>query len=199
MSDALIGPIKKRRSIYTIGKRKVISEEKIEKIVSTLIQYVPSAYNSQSSRVVLLFGGESSKFWNITKETLRKIVPADSFEKTEKKLAGFDSGYGTILFFEDQKTVNDLMTNFPLFKDNFPLWSCQSVGMLQFAVWTALEAEGLGASLQHYNPLVDDAVKKEWKLPEDWRLFAEMPFGSVEGPAGPKDFLPIETRFKVFR
>ena len=30
--------------------------------------------------------------------------------------------------------------------------------MLQLVVWTALEAEGLGATLQHYNPLIDDEV-----------------------------------------
>ena len=58
------------------------------------------------------------------------------------------------------------MANFPLYKDNFPIWSLQANGMLEFAVWTSLEAEGLGASLQHYNPLVDDGVKKAWSLPE---------------------------------
>ena len=78
------------------------------------------------------------------------------------------------------------------------MWSLQSSGMLQFTIWTAFEAEGLGASLQHYNPLIDAEVKKEWSLPESWTLLAEMPFGSVVSPAGAKEFSPIRERVKVF-
>lgn len=89
------------------------------------------------------------------------------------------------------------MNKFSLYKDNFPIWSLQSNGMLEFAVWTMLEDEGLGASLQHYNPLVDEGVRKAWNLPASWKLLAEMPFGSVEAPAGTKEFLPLEERMKV--
>ena len=71
--------------------------------------------------------------------------------------------------------------------------------MLQFAVWTALEDEGLGASLQHYNPLIDDDVRAEWNLPASWRLLGQMPFGKPGGVPGPKDFLPIEDRVKVIK
>jgi len=71
--------------------------------------------------------------------------------------------------------------------------------MLEFAIWTMLEDAGLGASLQHYNPLVDADVRKAWNLPESWKLLAEMPFGSVENPAGLKEFLPVENRIKIFR
>ena len=40
-----------------------------------------------------------------------------------------------------------------------------------------LEDAGMGASLQHYNPLIDDEVRKAWNLPGDWKLVAQMPFG----------------------
>ena len=90
------------------------------------------------------------------------------------------------------------MAKFAAFKDKFPVWSIQSNGMLEFVVWTALESEGLGASLQHYNPLVDADVMKEWKIPASWKLLAEMPFGSLEAPAGIKEFSPIESRVQVF-
>lgn len=72
--------------------------------------------------------------------------------------------------------------------------------MLQFAVWTALEAEGLGASLQHYNPLVDARVAEEWKVPVTWKLTAQLVFGgraSTE-PLPEKTFLPLEEKLKVF-
>ncbi|HNY17957.1 MAG TPA: nitroreductase family protein [Treponemataceae bacterium] len=187
-----------RRSIYALGNRNTVGNEKIRELVEFAVKHVPSAFNSQSARVVLLFGAESNRFWTLVRETLKKIVPADAFPKTAEKLATFDAGLGTVLFFEDQAVVENLMGTFPLYKDNFPVWSLQSNGMLEFAVWTSLEDAGLGASLQHYNPLVDDAVKKAWNIPSSWKLLAEMPFGSVESPAGDKEYSPIEGRVKVF-
>ncbi|MNU09462.1 hypothetical protein D3C72_2560420 [compost metagenome] len=66
-------------------------------------------------------------------------------------------------------------------------------------MWTALEEEGLGASLQHYNPLIDEHVKNEWKLPENWKLIAQMPFGAPTFEPGDKEFQPIEERVKSFK
>jgi predicted oxidoreductase (fatty acid repression mutant protein) len=190
--------VKNRRTIYALGKDRIVPAEKIRELVEFAVKNVPSPFNSQSARVVILFGDESDKFWALTKDVLRNIVPEAAFAQTAQKIDGFSAGYGTVLFFEDQTVVNQLMANFPLYKDNFPIWSLQSNGMLEFAVWTSLEAEGLGASLQHYNPLVDDGVKKAWGLPESWKLLAEMPFGAVKAPAGEKEFQPVETRLKVF-
>ena len=69
----------------------------------------------------------------------------------------------------------------------------------QLGVWTLLEEEGFGASLQHYNPLIDEAVQVQWNLPASWKLIAEMPFGiPVQGP-GEKEFKPLDERFKVFK
>ena len=190
--------VENRRSIYALGKTKTVSEERVREIVEFAVKHTPSPFNSQSGRVVILFGLHSNTFWNFTREALKKIVPAEAFKATEDKLASFDAGYGTILFFEDQSVVNGLMEKFATFKDKFPVWSIQSNGMLEFAVWTALESEGLGASLQHYNPLVDADVMNEWKIPGSWKLLAEMPFGSLEAPAGIKEFSPIESRVQVF-
>ncbi|EES75247.1 hypothetical protein POTG_00478 [Paenibacillus sp. oral taxon 786 str. D14] len=74
----------------------------------------------------------------------------------------------------------------------------QSNGMLQYVVWTALSDEGVGASIQHYNPLIDEEMRKEWGVPESWKLIAQMPFGNIEAPAGDKEFGPIDNRMKVF-
>jgi predicted oxidoreductase (fatty acid repression mutant protein) len=41
----------------------------------------------------------------------------------------------------------------PVYKDYFPQWSAHSIGMVQYIIWTALEKEGLGASLQVSNSL----------------------------------------------
>lgn len=66
-------------------------------------------------------------------------------------------------------------------------------------MWTALEAEGLGATLQHYNPLISAQVLATWDLPTSWVLVAQLPFGKPTAPAGEKTFEPVEgKRFLTF-
>ncbi len=194
-----LSAVKNRRTIYGLSRESVVSDDKILEIVDHAVLHSPSAFNSQSARVVVLLNDHHTKLWSVVKETLRKIVPEGSFAQTEEKLKGFAAAYGTILFFEDQSVVEDLQANFNLYKDNFPLWSLQASGMLQYVVWTALEVEGFGASLQHYNPLIDDQVHKEWNLPSSWRLMSQMPFGKPTAPPNEKDYMPLEERIRVFK
>ncbi|EPS96612.1 hypothetical protein FOMPIDRAFT_1025316 [Fomitopsis schrenkii] len=190
--------IKKRRTYYAISNKSSVSDARIEEIVKDIVLHVPSSFNSQSSRVVVLFKAEHEKLWDITSEVLKPVVPEAQWPTTEKKLGSFKAGYGTILFFEDQVPVRELQKNFALYQDKFPVWSEHTSGMIQFATWTALEQEGLGASLQHYNPLIDQKVKSTWNIPETWNLIAELPFGEPAGSAGEKTFQPIEERVKVY-
>ena len=71
-------------------------------------------------------------------------------------------------------------------------------GMHQFAMWTALEAEGLGCNLQHYNPIIDEKVGAEWDVPKDWKLDSQLVFGTTTEQAGEKTFLDMGERFKVY-
>ncbi|MGF9978356.1 nitroreductase family protein [Viridibacillus arvi] len=191
--------VEERRSIYVINNEAIVSDERIQEIVEHAIKHTPSSFNSQTARAVVLLGEQHSKLWSITTETLRQVVPANDFSPTEEKMNMFGAGYGTVLFFEDQSIVKGLQEKFPSYADNFPIWSLQSSGMVQYVVWTALEQEGFGASLQHYNPLIDDEVKSEWNIPLDWKLLAEMPFGKPVVAAGEKQFSPVEDRVKVFK
>jgi uncharacterized protein len=189
-----------RRTYYAIKDQSPIPDSKIEEIVKFAVKHVPSSFNSQSSRVVILLGENHKKIWNITKSILRKIVPAEAFKATETKIDGsFLAGYGTLLFFEDQDVIKGLQNSFPSYADNFPIWSQQTSGMNQLAIWTMLEDAGFGVNLQHYNPLIDEEVAKEWNLPTNWKLIAEMPFGTPAQDAGDKEFQPIEERVKIFK
>ncbi len=188
-----------RRSYYEISNQSPVSDEKIEEIVRYAVKHVPSAFNSQSTRLVLLFGENHLRLWNIVKETLRKIIPAEAFEKTESKVDSFKAGYATVLYFEDQSVVKSLQEQFAAYADNFPVWSQHTSAMHQLAVWTMLEDAGFGASVQHYNPLIDEEVRKTWNLPESWKLIAQMPFGTPTAGPGEKVFAPIEDRLKVFK
>ena len=197
--NTFLESITHRRSIYHIGKNVSVTSEHITKLIEIAVETSPSAFNSQTSRVVILFGQHSDDFWHIVRETLRKIVPAEAFEATDKKISSFAAGVGTVLFFEDQDVVKGLQEKFELYADNFPVWSEHSTGIAQFAVWSALAVEGIGASLQHYNPIIDDEVKAKFDVPASWKLRAQMPFGSIESPAGDKTHISRDERFKVFK
>ena len=192
--------LKHRRTYYAITNQSPISDKEIEEIIDFAVTHVPSAFNSQSTRVVLLLGDNHRKLWQIVKNTLWKIVTPEAFKNTEAKIDhSFASGYGTVLFFEDQNVVQDLQNKFISYKDNFPGWAMQTSAMHQLAIWTMLEDAGLGVSLQHYNPLIDETVYAEWKLDPKWELVAQMPFGTpTEGP-GPKEIKPLDKRVLVFK
>lgn len=197
MNKDFYSAVESRRSYYSITNHSPIPDGRIVEIVQFAVKHAPSAYNSQGGRVVLLLGAEHTALWSIVLDTLRPMVPAERFAKTESKVKGFAAGHGTVLFFEDQAVVQAHQRQYPLYKDNFPPWSLQSSGMLQYIVWTALELEGLGASLQHYNPLIDDAVKVRWGIPDNWRLMSQLVFGAPLAQPGEKEFLPVEDRVWV--
>ncbi|WP_172197424.1 nitroreductase family protein [Saccharibacillus qingshengii] len=200
MAKEFFEALKSRRSIYAIGKDVTVSEAKIQEIVEEAVKYTPTSFNSQTSRAVVLFGEQHEKLWDLTLGELKKVaVSEEAFAGTTDKINSFKSGCGTVLFFEDQDIVKNLQNQFALYADNFPIWADQSSGMLQLVVWTALSDEGLGATLQHYNPLIDAGVQEAWNLPSSWLLRAQMPFGAPLAPAGEKTFQPVEERVKVFK
>jgi predicted oxidoreductase (fatty acid repression mutant protein) len=192
--------LQKRRTIYGLDRNIEVSEDRIEEVIKDAVNFVPSAFNSQSSRVVVLFGDHHEKLWEIAKDKLSQITPEEQFKNsTEGKINSFKAGYGTVLFFEDQSIVEDLQSRFSLYKDNFPVWAEQTSGMLQYIVWSSLEIEGLGASLQHYNPLINEDVYKTWDIPSNWKFIAQMPFGNPTSTPDDKEFGPLDEKYKAFK
>lgn len=198
MNNPLIESIRKRRSQYALGGNLPMSEQATTALIQAAIRLAPSSFNSQSSRAAILYGEQSRELWSIVESTLRKIVPVDAFAATKAKIDGFAAGAGTVLFYEDQDVVHSLQEKFAQYAENFPIWSEQASGMAQFAVWSALAGADIGASLQHYNPLIDEEIAARWQIPASWKLRAQMPFGSNEKPVGEKTFMDDALRFKVF-
>lgn len=199
MGKDFYSAIADRRTFYNISKESVISDEAIKEIIERAVKNTPSAFNSQGARVVLLLEKHHDKLWDIAKEALRKIVPAEQFGDTEDRINSFKNGYGTVLFFEDASVIESLQSQYALYKDNFPIWAQQSNGMHQFVIWTSLEIEGFGVSLQHYNEVIEEDVKKEWSIPNNWKLIAQMPFGKPTAEPDEKQFNPLDDRIKVFK
>ena len=189
-----------RRSIYALGDQLTNSPEEIYDLIITAIKNSPTAFNSQTVRAVVLFGKSSDKVWDIVEVALKEVVKdPQAFAKTQQKIASFRAGFGTVLFLTETDTVHELEKQFPAQADNFADWAEQGIGGAQQAVWTALAEQQIGASLQHYNPLIDDAIHQAFNLPDSWQLRAEMPFGSIEAPAGNKDFRDDSEKFKLIK
>lgn len=199
MSNQVVELLKKRRSQYALTKNLPLSESDIISIIKDAVKQSPSSFNSQSSRVIITFGERSNTIWEITKEALRNRLDEERFPATEARINSFAAGAGTILFYEDQNAVKNLQEQFPSYKDGFPVWSEQAAGMVQLAVWTALAEVNIGASLQHYNPLIDEALAKEFDVPSTWLLRAQMPFGGHGAEFSEKTYIDDEIRFKVFQ
>lgn len=188
-----------RRSYYGLSSDSPVADYEVVHVLHQAVKHVPSAFNSQTTRVVLLFAEEHRKLWEIVKKKLKDMLPADVYVNTEEKVNnGFASGHGTVLFFEDTEVVDKFMTTYPLYAENFKSWANQTSGMHQFVVWTMLEDLGFGASLQHYNPLIDAEVQHVWHLPKTWKLMAQMPFGMPTKAPDDKKYKPLDERVKVF-
>jgi len=200
MSNQFIDLITQRRTIYAIGKNIEQSPEYLIDLIQNAIKQSPSSFNSQSSRAVILLNAENEKFWNFVKEKLKSYAKdEESAAKTAAKMDSFSAGTGTVLFFEDLDVVKGLQKQFPSYAENFPIWSEHSTAIAQFATWAALHTEGLGASLQHYNPIVDEEVHQAWDIPVNWKLRAQLVFGSIEGEAKAKEYMNDDHRFKIFK
>lgn len=200
MSNQFLDLINKRRTIYAIGKNVEHTPEQLTDLIQDAIKQSPSSFNSQSSRAVILFNAEHEKFWGFVKNKLKSYAKDEAAAaKTDAKMDSFAAGVGTVLFFEDMDVIQGLQEKFPSYAENFPIWAEHSTAIAQFAVWTALHTDGVGASLQHYNPIVDEQVHAEWDVPASWKLRAQLVFGSVEGEPNEKGYMDDVARFKVFK
>ena len=182
----------KRRSVYALGKDLPVSTDEDEALVKRLVELVPDAFNQRSQRAVLVLGEQHDKLWDAIYDVFDGKVPRE-------KIDMFKSGAGTVLYFTDEDTVANTAEQQPRYAENFDLWSQHAMGMLQFAVWTGLAELGIGASLQHYNPVIDDAVRELFDIPSSWRLIAEMPFGSIAAPPADKPGENVSDRFRTVR
>ncbi|OAL86392.1 hypothetical protein AY605_14075 [Acinetobacter sp. SFD] len=192
-----IDQLKKRRSIYALGKRVHYSQAYLCEIIQEAVRSCPSAYDSQSTRIAVLFADAHHQFWEIVKQVQRQHVPEHIYEGVELKLNQCAEAYGTILFYEDQSVIQQLQKKMPLNSEDFPAWSEQTSGMAQFAVWATLADSGLGASLQHYNPLIDEKVAEHFDIDKNWLLRAQLCFGSIEQTVEEKLQQLDQYRFKI--
>ena len=95
-SAAFLDAIKSRRTFYALTNKSPIPDSRIQEIVNQAVLHVPSAFNSQSTRVLILLKAEHEALWDITTDVLKAIVPAEQFASTQQRMDSFRAGYGTV-------------------------------------------------------------------------------------------------------
>ncbi len=188
----LVNLLEERRSYYNISKEIPVSHEKLCDMIEKVTELVPDAFNMKSSRIVVATGENHDKFWD-------KVYDVFDGQVSREKIDSFKNGYGTVLFFYNLDTVEKHKNDFSLYASSFEDWATQSSGMLQMSIWTGLRELGIGASLQHYNPIIDSMVKDMFKVPDSWVLKAQMPFGGIVGEPGEKKKENILERVKIWK
>lgn len=191
--------LSRRRSIYALGHTRIVTDFCLEDTLKDCLKNCPTPFNSQSARLVLLLNKNHLDFWNLVLQKVTAAAPIGKKDSVAQKINSFAAAYGTILYFEDLSVLEQLQKDFPLYQKNMHDWTYEANGMLQYMIWQALAENEIGASLQHYNELIEDDVKKMLSLPDNWKILAQMPFGSIEKTPAEKTFLPLENRLMIFR
>lgn len=180
----------RRRSVYDFQPESFVSTAAIEQLIAEILIHCPSPFHRETARLVVLFGEESRAFWERTQEHYDGKIG-------EEHMRGYRNAAGTILYFIDLPSVRGLQGEFPKYADMFPVWAEHENAMLQVNLWNALAEAGYGASLQHYQPKIDEFVREAYTPGKDWKLIAQMPFGSIRSVPDPKVHRPAEERMIV--
>lgn len=123
MSRNFIDAVTHRRSYYHLQDRALVDDSAIVETIDTLLTTMPSPFNVQSARIVLLLDEQHRDFWDIVLESLKRLVDIKQFESTKQKITkAFASGHGTLLFYEDEAALNLLRESFPLYANKVSIW-----------------------------------------------------------------------------
>ena len=110
--------LRARRTYYALNKTLPVAQDRIADIVEDAVQAVPSAFNSQTNRAVVLLGAEHSRLWDVVvADVLRTHVDAEQWEATSRKLAGFAAAAGTV-----RRTILTIHTSPPSPPNGFASW-----------------------------------------------------------------------------
>ena len=188
-----------RRTIYALGKNTDLSQEEIEEQIRKVVKQVPTAFNSQTTRVVVLFDEANEKFWDHIYDVQKDVIQGEMWDMMSGVMVGAKDAVGTVLFFEDLDAVEQM----PAQGVREEAYKQNNNANAQYALWLAFREMNLGASLQHfnvgYNHGFDKGTKEMFDLPESYEMLAQMPFGSIEQEVEAKDHIDTNEQVKVFK
>ncbi len=81
-----------RRTVYALKDTSPVSDARIEEIVTKVLAFTPSSYNTQPARISLVLGEKHKQFWDVVVETAKPILQAAGagvWESLEPRFQGF--------------------------------------------------------------------------------------------------------------
>ncbi|KAH7130785.1 Nitroreductase-like protein [Dendryphion nanum] len=178
-TTSFLTAVANRRSIYALTKNLSTPTSRILEIVTHALKHTPSPFNVRSARCIVLFGPDHDALWQHAFQVVQDSTPA-ALNILGPKIKGYEAAAGSVLVFDSTEAFTHLTPRFSAISKQFPEWEEHSSGMHQFIVWTALEEEGLGCNLQHYQPGIVPFVREKYGVPEDWKLKCQLVFGGLQ-------------------
>lgn len=137
-SASFLDSLKVRRSIYALSPTSDVPDETIIDIIKQAILHVPSPFNSQTTRCLVLLGNEHQKLWGTIGDTLKPAMPPEKWAFFSPKIQEYKNGYGSCVFFDDMTAWDTIEKN--LGPDRWAAvssmteeWTQHSSGMYQYA------------------------------------------------------------------
>ncbi|CCH58309.1 hypothetical protein TBLA_0A05160 [Henningerozyma blattae CBS 6284] len=180
-------PISERRTIYNLKPElpSGISIDTVQAAIQTIVRDVPTHFNCQLNRAIILTGDAHKKVWDSV---------AKATNGARRAIAERDETFGTVVFFVDEAVTRKLQNEYPAHHDLLPLFGEQVSGAAQVQSWVAVESMGMGANLQHFNQFVQDALPAD--IPKSWVVKSQLCFGLPTGQADVKEY--VENPVKVY-
>jgi len=99
-TSAFMQTVALRRSIYALNATSPISDARILDLTHQTLRGVPSAFNSQTTRLVVLLKAEHVRFWAMARDVFLADVQDDKAkEALAAKMDGYAKAYGSVRFF----------------------------------------------------------------------------------------------------
>ncbi|KAJ4267514.1 putative nitroreductase [Fusarium torreyae] len=204
-TDQWLAAAKYRRTVYGLKDTSPVPDSRIEEIVREVISFAPSSYNTQPGRYTLVLGEKHKQLWDVVVENAAPVLKAAGphvWAAMEPRFQRFNNAYGSLVFWTRGQSLQESKETHKSAAHLIDSFADHSGGMAQILLWTALELEGFGASLQHTgaSPPVEVALKQFLGVPDDYHFQANMVFGE---PAQPfpdvPEKLPIDETLTVLK
>ncbi|KAL1971639.1 hypothetical protein VTN31DRAFT_2260 [Thermomyces dupontii] len=70
----LVEIVKNRRTYYKLGRNSPVPDSEIDELIKQIVQHTPSAFNTQSTRLVVALREKHEKVWNIAIDSFARLV-----------------------------------------------------------------------------------------------------------------------------
>lgn len=98
-ADQWLEAAKHRRSVYGLKDTSHVSDARIEKIITEVLSFSPSSYNTQPGRITLVLGQKHKDLWDIVIENAEPILKGAGpgvWEAMGPRFHAFKNGYGSV-------------------------------------------------------------------------------------------------------